>query len=197
MEQGSPGFLLLLNFLGNFYFASWNSTVALGFFFVVAVLFWLPDVILCLQPFSFACGSFIIKGDAQGRSKEGNTDIPKRVVGTSHRNITSQQIIPHHTLAHLWWCATVPNVLGWLAMGLSLLQSLGWAFRFPFSIFAKPKFKLKFYFACVKKKASVCASIVLNQYSSACLKVGFLFFFFLNKCLSFPVNRTSSHFRYL
>lgn len=179
MEQGSTGLLLLLNFLGNFYFASWNSTVALGFFFVVAVLFWLPDVILFFQPFSFACGSFILKADAQGRSKEGNTDNSKRVVGASHRNIISQQIIPH-TLAHLWWCAMVPNVLGWLAMGLSLLHSLGWVFRFPFSIFAKPNFKLVLYFAYVKKKALACASIVLDQYFSVCLKVGFfcLFFFF-------------------
>lgn len=39
MEQGSTGLLLLLNFLGDFYFASGNSTVALGFFFVVAGLF--------------------------------------------------------------------------------------------------------------------------------------------------------------
>jgi len=38
----------------------------------------MPDLVLFLGPFSFACRSFIIKGDAQGRFKEGNTDMPRK-----------------------------------------------------------------------------------------------------------------------
>ena len=129
-------------------------------------------LLLCLREFYY-------KGRCTGKIQRGKYWHSQKEWWVHATETSFSQRIIHHILAHLQRCAMMPSVLGWLAMGLSLLHSSVRVFRFPFSIFVKPNFKPVFYFAFIKKKASVCVSILLNLYFSACLKV-FFFFLFLN-----------------
>lgn len=139
----------------------------------MAVLFWVPDLVLFLGPFSFSCRGFIIKRHAQGKIQRGQYWYSQKewYVPQKQHLLRGSYII----------CLLIS---AWLAMGLPLLHSSIWVFRFPFSIFVKPTFKPVFSFAYIKKKASVCASKCAESILRACLKVFCFVFLYWNRLSS-------------
>lgn len=103
--------------------------------------------------------------------------FPERLVSTCHGNIIFSADQTSYPCSFTTMCCDAPCVR--LACNGFVTPAQLRVFRFPFSIFVKHNIKPVFYFACTKKTASMCVSIVLNQYFGECLKVGGFFIFWI------------------
>lgn len=158
-KQENGSLLPLLNFLGNFYFALWNIAVALGFFFVVAVLFWISDVFLFLGPFSFACGSFITEMPRKDSKREILT-LREKAVSTCLRNIIFSAYHASYPFSFMMMCYDAQRVR--LACNGFVTPTQLWVFRFPFSTFVT--LNLCFALPVLRKRLQCVVSVVRNQY---------------------------------